>query len=237
MLIFKSTEQTPQLMRPAQHTDRQLISSILDGTFPPGTLLPAERKLAQQFGVTRPTIREALQRLASEGWVTIRHGKATEVNDYWQTGGLGLLGTLVKHTDHLPDSLIFHLLDFRAIMLPPAARYAVFRNPAPIQQHLEKRTALADNAEDFTAYDWQLQVLFAKHSGNPVFSLLLNDFASVFFAMGQLYFDTAQGRAASAYFYETLERAIAEPAGSIEVVVADAMAESIAIWKQIHSAP
>lgn len=234
MFISHANQDANQLLRPAQHTERQLISSILDGTFPPGTLLPAERKLAEQFGVTRPTIREALQRLANEGWVSIRHGKATTVNDYWQTGGLGLLGTLVKYTDHLPDSLIHHLLDFRTIMLPPVARYAVSQDPAPIQAHLEKRTVLAEEAESYTAFDWQLQLLLARHSGNPLFPLILNDFESVFFAMGTFYFDTAEGRQASARYYNAFEQAIACRPDTIEQVVYEAMAESIAIWKRIN---
>ena len=73
--------------RPAQFTEHTLIQSILDGTYPFGSVLPAERKLAEQFGVTRQTIREALQRLAGEGWITICHGKPTQINNYWATCG------------------------------------------------------------------------------------------------------------------------------------------------------
>ena len=39
------------------------------------THLPSERDLADKIGVTRTTLREVLQRLARDGWLTIQHGK------------------------------------------------------------------------------------------------------------------------------------------------------------------
>jgi len=90
---------------PARHTKYSLVTSILDGTYPPGSNLPNERLFAEQIGVTRQTLRETLQRLAAEGWVTIRHGKSTMVNDYWKEGGLGLLSSLVNMENLFPMDL------------------------------------------------------------------------------------------------------------------------------------
>ncbi|EGC98858.1 GntR family transcriptional regulator, partial [Burkholderia sp. TJI49] len=42
---------------------RKIETALLDGTWPAGTRLPAERVLAQQYGVARNTVREATQRL------------------------------------------------------------------------------------------------------------------------------------------------------------------------------
>lgn len=224
----------PQPFRPARHTEQQLITAILDGTFPPGSPLPAERGLAEKFGVTRPTLREALQRLAAEGWVTIRHGKATEVNNYWETGGLGLLGTLVKYVDRLPGSLIVHLLEFRVIILPPVGRYAVMKNPGVILNYLKNHHSLIQTAEAFTAYDWDLQVLMARQSGNPVFPMIMNDFKTVFHTMGLFYFDHPAGRKASMTYYDALEQAIGASGDAVETVVRDAMENSVIIWKHLN---
>ncbi|NEK56097.1 GntR family transcriptional regulator, partial [Rhizobium leguminosarum] len=46
---------------------RQMETSLLDGTWPPGSRLPAERALAEQYDVSRNTVREAIQRLAARG--------------------------------------------------------------------------------------------------------------------------------------------------------------------------
>ncbi|NLC12537.1 MAG: GntR family transcriptional regulator, partial [Chloroflexi bacterium] len=50
--------------KPTDLAEKQLLAAILDGSFPIGSLLPPERELAQSLGITRPTLREALQRLA-----------------------------------------------------------------------------------------------------------------------------------------------------------------------------
>ncbi|MCP4722010.1 MAG: GntR family transcriptional regulator, partial [Desulfobacteraceae bacterium] len=64
-------------LKPAEFAEKQLLETILDGIYQPGDTLPAERVLAQSLGVTRPTLRETLQRLSKEGWVTIAQGKPT----------------------------------------------------------------------------------------------------------------------------------------------------------------
>jgi GntR family transcriptional regulator, transcriptional repressor for pyruvate dehydrogenase complex len=52
----------------------QVRSLIASGEFPSGSRLPAERELAKRFGVSRPTLREALIALEVEGFVDVRPG-------------------------------------------------------------------------------------------------------------------------------------------------------------------
>ncbi len=52
--------------------------------------------LSELIGVTRTTLREVLQRLARDGWLTIQHGKPTKVNNFWETSGLNILETLAR---------------------------------------------------------------------------------------------------------------------------------------------
>lgn len=56
-------------------------SGILRGDIPPGTKLPPERDLSQQFAVSRPTVREALIALEIMGLVEIRAGAGVFVNE------------------------------------------------------------------------------------------------------------------------------------------------------------
>ena len=51
----------------------QLETMILEGTLKAGERLPAERVLAEQFGVSRPSLREAIQKLAAKGLLVSRH--------------------------------------------------------------------------------------------------------------------------------------------------------------------
>jgi DNA-binding FadR family transcriptional regulator len=57
----------------------QLRSLIAQGEFAVGARLPAERDLAQQLGVSRPSVREALIALEVEGWVEVRTGSGVYV--------------------------------------------------------------------------------------------------------------------------------------------------------------
>jgi DNA-binding FadR family transcriptional regulator len=57
----------------------QLRTAIGNGEFAPGTRLPAERDLAQQLKVSRPSVREALIALEVEGWVEVRTGSGVYV--------------------------------------------------------------------------------------------------------------------------------------------------------------
>ena len=57
----------------------QIRSSILAGEFAPGDKLPPERELAEMFGVSRPSVREALNVLASSGLVMSYQGGGTVV--------------------------------------------------------------------------------------------------------------------------------------------------------------
>jgi GntR family transcriptional regulator len=56
-----------------------IIGRISDGSLPPGTRLPSEDSLVQEYAVSRTTIRAAIQSLVQRGLVEIRRGKGTFV--------------------------------------------------------------------------------------------------------------------------------------------------------------
>jgi GntR family negative regulator for fad regulon and positive regulator of fabA len=222
-------------MKPTQFAEHKLVTAILDGTFPPGQTFPNERSLAQQLGVTRPTLRETLQRLAREGWIRIRHGKPTKVNDYWEKGGLGLLHTISKYGEYLPRGFISHLLEVRAILVPPVAYLAVQRSPQAIKTHLKKAKKIKEAPETYAAYDWNLQLLLAKMSKNPIFPMILNDFSSIYQSLATVYFQYADARQTSKTYYRKLDLAVDVGADAAEKVVREAMVTSVHIWNHIQS--
>jgi DNA-binding FadR family transcriptional regulator len=62
-----------------------LLGLVIDGTFPPGTVLPSESELAERFGVSRLTVRESLRSLASTRVIHTRQGRSSVINpvDQW----------------------------------------------------------------------------------------------------------------------------------------------------------
>ncbi|MBP6853157.1 MAG: FadR family transcriptional regulator, partial [Rhodoferax sp.] len=71
--------QTVEPQRLYRQIAEQLRSLIGQGEFAPGSRLPAERDLAAQLGVSRPSVREALIALEVEGWVEVRTGSGVYV--------------------------------------------------------------------------------------------------------------------------------------------------------------
>jgi len=66
-----------------------LRKQITDGLFKPGDLLPSENQLCAQFGITRPTVRHALDALLNEGMIRKHKGKGSIV--YGPPNGIGIL--------------------------------------------------------------------------------------------------------------------------------------------------
>lgn len=223
--------------KPAEATETRLIAAMLDGSFAIGSNLPPERELAAQLGVTRPTLREALQRLARDGWLEIRHGLPTRVRDFWREGSLGILGAISRLRGSLPPEFIPNLLDVRLALAPGYAYHAIRSSPADITALLSEYRDLEDDPNEFTSADWDLHHALTVASLNPVYTMILNGFHDLYFAMGPTYFALQYARAHSRTFYdELLNAAENQDADAAEAVTRRAMAESLGIWRAAASA-
>lgn len=221
--------------KPAELTYQRLIDAILDGTFPANSTLPAERQLADRLGVTRSTLREALQRLAADGWLDIQQGKRTRVRDIWTEGNLNILATLVEHQAVMPRAFIPQLLEVRRAMAPAYAREAVARNPERALALIDRLIdGLADDPESFASTDWTLHHGLTVLSGNPIWTLMLNGFSGFYEEMARLYFSLPEARARSHQFYGDLRRAArnGDPAAAFEIS-AEMMHVSLEMWQRV----
>ncbi|MGW1934120.1 GntR family transcriptional regulator [Streptomyces sp. NPDC001919] len=70
-----------QRRRPVVALYERIADAVHDGTYPPGSTLPSEPKLAVELGVSRPALREALLLLQEDGLLTVRRGVGRTVND------------------------------------------------------------------------------------------------------------------------------------------------------------
>lgn len=189
---------------PAGLAEEYIIRSIWNNHFPPGSDLPAERELADKIGVTRTTLREVLQRLARDGWLSIQHGKPTRVNDIWETSGLNILEALIKLDGTRVPTIIANILSARtnisAIYISKAFRIAK-EESLSIFEPLAK---LKDTAEAYTTFDYDLfrKLAFASH--NPVYGLILNSLKSLYERVGRFYFSNPLSRDLALKFYHQL---------------------------------
>jgi DNA-binding FadR family transcriptional regulator len=128
----------------------QLISSVVDGSLAPGESLPSERRLAELLGVSRPAVREALQRMSATRLVEVRHGGATTVRDLQRHGGLDLLPRLLVRNGELDPATARSIVEARLAIAPDVAGLAARRaaHAAP-----EARTALRTAVDGLAAAD------------------------------------------------------------------------------------
>ncbi|MCC5855773.1 MAG: pyruvate dehydrogenase complex transcriptional repressor PdhR [Idiomarina sp.] len=121
----------------------QIESLIVDGTWSAGERLPSERELARQFQVSRPSLREAIQKLEARGLVSRRQG-----------GGTYIAGALDQHVaDPLFDLLARHpesqfdLLEFRHALESVSAYFAALRGTDMDMARIEATFAKATETE------------------------------------------------------------------------------------------
>ncbi|HCY84935.1 MAG TPA: GntR family transcriptional regulator [Desulfobacteraceae bacterium] len=218
-------------MKPAEYAEHQILEAILDKSYGPGDALPGERALAQSLGVTRPTLRETLQRLAKEGWVTIAHGKPTRVNDYLAQGGLGILTTLARYGDYLSADMIRHLLRARIMMLPGVAGIAAENDPGALLDYLEGPTPSTDDPVAFARFDWELQLLMVRLAQNPVMRMIFNDFTPVYHVLGERYFTCQKACVGSMDYYRKLTEALRSNPAVVGELVAGCMTDALDLWE------
>ncbi|MCE9678592.1 fatty acid metabolism transcriptional regulator FadR [Shewanella sp. AS1] len=190
---------------PASFAEKYIVRSIWEGKFPPGSILPAERELSELIGVTRTTLREVLQRLARDGWLTIQHGKPTRVNDIWETSGLNVLETIAELNPAGEPVLLEQLLSARTNISAIYFKGAVRHNPDKVLEALGSLASLEDDPKAYIDFDYQLHHTLAYHSGNPLYVLILNGFKGLYSRVGQEYFAIKKARELALDFYQALE--------------------------------
>ena len=116
----------------------QLESMILDGTLLAGQQLPPERELAQEFDVSRPSLREAIGNLQARGLVERKQGGGTFISRDLNAAMTDPLMALISRR---PETQ-FDLLEFRHALEGMAAYYAALRGQPEDYQAL--RSALEE---------------------------------------------------------------------------------------------
>ncbi|MCS3430354.1 fatty acid metabolism transcriptional regulator FadR [Klebsiella sp. BIGb0407] len=220
---------------PAGFAEEYIIESIWNSRFPPGSILPAERELSELIGVTRTTLREVLQRLARDGWLTIQHGKPTRVNNFWETSGLNILETLARLDHDSVPQLIDNLLSVRTNISTIFIRTAIRQHPEKTQEVLSQVASVDDSADAFAALDYNIFRGLAFASGNPVYGLIINGMKGLYTRIGRQYFSNPAARRLALDFYHQLGKLCQEGLyDNVFEVVRNYGRESGEIWHSMQ---
>jgi GntR family transcriptional repressor for pyruvate dehydrogenase complex len=114
-------------IRVSDRVHERLRAQILEDRLAPGDALPSERTLAEDLGVNRHAVREALKRLEQAGLVQITQGGATRVLDWRDSAGLEVLLDLAAGAGPPPRELVRAVLEMRVSVGVDAARLCAAR--------------------------------------------------------------------------------------------------------------
>jgi GntR family transcriptional regulator, transcriptional repressor for pyruvate dehydrogenase complex len=187
---------------------RELVGSVLSGSYAPGDRLPAQRALAAELGVNMASLREGIKRLEQLRLLDVRHGDAMRVLDWRQHAGLDVL----VHAAAADPDLVRSLFEARGLLLREAARLAAGRrSDAGSELLLSLADRIADAPDERTAQGLDLAFFrtVIEESGNLVFRLILNSIGELYVERLELFAPIVADRDELGPLYRRAARAIA----------------------------
>ena len=146
----------------SQQVFDQLREQILSGSWKPGDKLPSENELAAQFGVSRVTVRNALQRLSGLGLLETRFGEGSFIRGPGSGAALNQLVPML----YLGRETLRDILTFRRMVEGPiceiACRRATDREIAGLREQLEQMERAEGDMAAFARLDSAFHGMVAR---------------------------------------------------------------------------
>ncbi len=145
----------------------RILRAIKSGAYGVDERLPTEHTLAAEFQVSRPVVRDALQRLRDQGLIYSRRGAGSFVREAGLREPLGF-----GQMENLSD--LQHCYDFRLTIEPEAAAMAAIRRSDDALHKIKSALNLLRDATNRQAHradaDFSFHLSIAQASGNPYFT-------------------------------------------------------------------
>ncbi|WP_241983491.1 FadR/GntR family transcriptional regulator [Cryobacterium tagatosivorans] len=144
--------------------------AIVGGRYEPGSLLPKEAELMEEYGVSRTSLREATKVLAAKGLIEIRQKVGTRVRPegLWNAFDSDVLTW--SSEEGKGEAIIRDLVELREILEPSAARLAAARaSKADLERIAKAHLSMAENVRDPARYaesdvEFHMAVFAASHN-------------------------------------------------------------------------
>lgn len=160
-----------------------LVQAVLDMALEDGLgrgdRLPSIKALSERFGVSVPTMREALQRIANLGAIEIRHGSGMYLTR-------SRLPVITGHPDALQshDRTLIHLLDARLAIEPAvaakAARHITDQQAEALRETVEEAGRALSGAGGEHKANMSIHARIAEATGNPILADTILSLIKVF---------------------------------------------------------
>ncbi|MES1179645.1 MAG: GntR family transcriptional regulator, partial [Hyphomicrobium sp.] len=154
----------------------RIFARIAAGEFPFGTRIPAERDLAQEFGDSRATIRQALEFLSVYGIVSRRPGSGTFVSYQRKqraTAGAAQPSSPYVNVDQLAETASPFAMNIASSILAPeitrlATIYMSTRDIADLHGQLQRLEAIVTESDAFAALEEEFMMTIARGTHNSL---------------------------------------------------------------------
>lgn len=190
---------------------QQVEDSILKGALKPGDQLPPERELAQQFGVSRTAVREAVKALREKGLVEAYPGRGTFVTEGTSQAVRESLDRMIKIGQ--PEGSPF-LAEVRCILEPEIAGLAATRASEEDLTTMREAVEVMDNAmRDPDAYieaDLDFHLALAEAADNPIILSLIDSIVGLLREQRMKIFQVEGGPERGQYHHKRILKAIEE---------------------------
>jgi GntR family transcriptional repressor for pyruvate dehydrogenase complex len=154
---------------------QQIEDSILKGELTEGSQLPAERELAEQFGVSRTAVREAIKALQEKGLVDAFPGRGTFVTNGTSNSMRRSLDRIIKTGDRDGST---YLVEVREILEPEiaalAASRADYEDIDAMREAVEAMDSTEPDSEAFIEADLDFHLALAEAAANPIVLSLID---------------------------------------------------------------
>ena len=159
-----------QKINAVEQVFEQMQGLLIDGTWRSGDKLPSENELSEVFGVSRMTIRQAMQKLKALNLIETRTGSGSYVREFNPEDSLNELIPLM----YIGEPSQVHVFQFREMIDSESVRLATLMHDekgiATLEEYYEKmkKAAKDDNGRAFSQNDLKYHMAIVKMTGNPM---------------------------------------------------------------------
>jgi len=202
---------------------QQVEESIHKGAMKPGDQLPPERELAQQFGVSRTAVREAVKALREKGLVEAYPGRGTFITDGTSYSMRQSLDRMLRVGQAEGSGF---LVEVREILEPEIAAMAATRADAQDLASMREQVGIMDQTrkdpDAFIEADLDFHLALAEAAANPIILSLIDSIVGLLREQRMGIFQVEGGPERGQYHHKKILEAVEhrDPAGARDAMKA-----------------
>lgn len=186
----------------------QVMHSVMTGQMRPGDQLPTEPELAEQFGVSRTVVREAIKALVSQGLVDVSPGRGAFITQPPIETVINSLYVTLKLEDHGYDDLLVARQLLEAPIARLAAENATAENKAALARHLSLMSDHRGDPAAFISHDTAFHAELARATQNTVLTILIQPIISLLQGMRETVVRFPDIPVRATYYHQLIYQAV-----------------------------